>query len=250
MPLQPETNPPQTTQAETSQPERIGIETPDGPMPAHLWRPAGGEGPGLVLVQEIFGVSDYVRARGADLAALGYVVCAPEVYWRLDDADIDPAGDVLEQALALVQQVDWDTAVADVGLTLSHLRGRLEVTGGTGLVGFCFGGGLAFAVAAANDPDVLVSYYGSALPGLLDLADRVSAPSLHHFGLSDAYIPSDQVDRIRTAVDGPDVWFETYPGAGHAFDNPHPMFHDAAASATAWTTTTRFLAQTLPVGPA
>ena len=238
------------TDPEAIQPEPISVDTADGPMPALLWRPPAGTGPGLVLVQEIFGVSDYVRDRGADLAGLGYVVCAPEVYWRLDDATIDPAEDVLGQAMALVQQVDWDTAVADVSAALTQLRNRAEVTGGAGLVGFCFGGGLAFAVAAQTEPDVLVSYYGSALPGLLELAGQVDAPSLHHFGLSDDYIPPDQVDRIRAAVTRPGVWFETYPGAGHAFDNPDPMFHHPEASAAAWATTARFLAQKLPVDPA
>ena len=63
----------------------IRIETGDGEMPAHIWMPDAGVGPGIVLLQEIFGVSDYIRARGRDLAELGFVVCAPEVYWRLGD---------------------------------------------------------------------------------------------------------------------------------------------------------------------
>lgn len=232
-----------------SESPQIQIETPDGPMPAHLWRPATGTGPGLVLVQEIFGVSGYIKQRAADLAELGYVVLAPEVYWRLSDSEIDTSrDDVLDQAMGLMGQVDWPVAVADVGLALSHLRGMIEVTGGVGVVGFCFGGGLAFNVAAVEDPDLLISYYGSALGNLTHLAPQVTAPSLHHFGLADAYIPLETQEQIRTAVTATGAEFETYAGAGHAFDNPNPVFHHPAASAAAWDRTVQFLAEQLPTG--
>ncbi|TRW43380.1 dienelactone hydrolase family protein [Georgenia yuyongxinii] len=217
-------------------------------MPAHLWLPPSGHGPGVLVLQEIFGVSDYIQRRCADLAALGYVVLAPEIYWRIGTLRVDESReDFLEQALALVQRVDWDAALADSVTALATLRARPEVAGGVGVAGFCFGGGLAFHVAAAAEPDVLVSYYGSALPRLLDLAPRVTAPSLHHFGTDDAYIPMHQVEAIRDAVAGPEVEFHLHPGAGHAFDNPHPVFHHPQAATSAWATTTRFLADHLPV---
>ena len=231
------------------QPTTVSVETPDGPMPALLFRPPTGSGPGLVVVQEIFGVSGYIRDRAADLAALGYVVLVPEVYWRLDDAEIDPTGDVLGQAMGLVQQLYWELAVADVSATVEHLRGLIEVTGPVGLLGFCFGGGLAFAVAAVQPVDVLVSYYGSALGDLLHLADAVQVPSLHHFGTADAYIPVERQDQIRSAVTPHGARFETYPGAGHAFDNPDPMFHHPEASAAAWAVTVQFLAEHLTRRP-
>lgn len=231
----------------TSIAEQILIDTGDGEMPAQLWRPSAGTGPGLVLVQEIFGVSAYIRDRGRDLAELGYVVCAPEIYWRLPDAEIDEDDpEVLGQAMSVVSRVDWPAAVRDVQSTLSHLRGRPEVTGGVGLVGFCFGGGLAFNVAAVDEVDVLVSYYGSALGDLTHLAAAVDAPSLHHFGLADAFIPAETIERVRAAVTEHGARFETYAGANHAFDNPSPAFHHAEASAEAWQTTVRFLNQHLP----
>ena len=64
-------------------PDTIAVPTPDGTMPAHLWRPALGTGPGILLLQEIFGVSDYIERRAQDLADLGYTVLAPEIYWRI-----------------------------------------------------------------------------------------------------------------------------------------------------------------------
>lgn len=222
-------------------------------MPALQWLPASGSGPGLIVVQEIFGVSPYIKSRCADLAELGYVVLAPELYWRLPDRTVDESReDVIDQGMALASQIDWDTAVSDATQALRHLRSQPEVVGGVGLIGFCFGGGLAFNVAAVDQPDVLVSYYGSALPGLLHLAPEVEAPSLHHFGLSDAFIPQAEVQRIREAVTAkPDVAFETYPEANHAFDNPHlSELHNPDASRAAWQKTVNFLADRLPIAAA
>lgn len=228
--------------------EQISIHTPDGDLPAHLWRPASGTGPGLLLLQEIFGISRYLEQRARDLADLGYVVLAPEIYWRLGVARVPEGPDALTEAFGLMQRVDWTAAVADGAAALDALRSRPEVTGGAGIVGFCFGGGLGFNVAAVTDPDVLVSYYGSAIPGLLELAPQVTAPSLHHFGLADSYIDAATVEQIRAAVTArPGVAFETYEGADHAFDNPDFMFHNADAAALAWQRTTAFLRERLPV---
>jgi len=218
-------------------------------MPAYLWLPEGGTGPGLLLLQEIFGVSAYIQRRGADLAAAGYVVVAPELYWRLGATRVDEsAPSAIDDAMGLAGQLDWDTAVSDARAALGNLRGRDEVRSGSGLVGFCLGGGLAFNVAAVDDPDALVSYYGSSIPQLLDLAPLVNAPSLHHFGLADAYIDQATVERIRGAVtaDGRPVEFEVYEGANHAFDNDDFAFHHAEASALAWRRTLDFLGRTLP----
>jgi carboxymethylenebutenolidase len=225
------------------------VSVDDGQMPADLHLPADGGGPGIALFQEIFGVTDYIDARARDLAALGYVVLVPHVYWRQGDPVIS-GDDALPRAMAAVGQVDWETAVADGVAAVAALRQRAEVTGPTGVFGFCFGGGLAFAVAAADDPDFLVSYYGSALPNLLDAAAEVRAPSLHHFGLADAYIPAETVARIEHALTaGPAAaTVLTYDGAGHAFDNPLPAFHHADASRHAWDNTVAWLSQTAPTG--
>ncbi len=228
---------------------RVQVQTPDGPMPAFVWLPTSGSGPGLLLLQEIFGVSNYVQRRAADLAAVGYVVLAPELYWRLDDARIDEGAlDAVDQAVALAMALDWPTTVADAAAALSHLRGLEEVHGGAGVVGFCFGGGLGFNLAAVEDPDVLVSYYGSSIPAMLDLAPQVTCPSLHHFGLSDSYIDADTVAMVQDRVTATgDVRFEIYPGADHAFDNSDMPLHHPDASKLAWSRTLDFLADKLPV---
>ena len=235
--------------------EQTTIPTPDGDMPAVVWTPPGGTGPGLLLLQEIFGVSGYIRRRGAALAAQGYVVLTPELYWRLDPAlpPLDEsAPDVVDQAMSRAMSLDWEQTVSDAVVALGHLRGHESVRGGVGVIGFCFGGGLGFNVVAVDDADCLVSYYGSALPGLLHLAPQVTMPSLHHFGLSDDYIDADTVDRVREAVTAANdrVVFETYEGANHAFDNDDFFLHDPEASRLAWERTLQFLGQQLPVGTA
>ena len=239
------------------------IPTADGPLPGLLWLPDGASAdtpvPGLVVLQEIFGLSAYIRARCQDLADLGYAVLAPQLYARLDppvEALEDDTDDLLGTAMGLVGQVDWGLAVRDGLAARDALATLPEVTDtSVGLVGFCFGGGLAFNVAALASqaevpPAVLVSFYGSALPGLLHLAEDVECPSLHVFGTADAYIPMEQVEQIRDAVTAggtrEQVRFELHEGAGHAFDNPHPMFHHEAASQEAWASAEEFLARALP----
>lgn len=227
----------------------IDVSTSDGQMPAHLWRPDSGSGPGILLVQEIFGVSDYIRSRAADLAAAGYVVLAPELYWRLDQRDADATTqEGLQQAMGLMSQLDWSTTVADSVAALERLAGLDEVRGVPGVMGFCFGGGVAFNVAAVAEPSVLVSYYGSALPQLLDLVPKVTCPSLHHFGTADAYIPIETVQTISAAVTAgsPPAEVELHEGANHAFDNPDFAFHHPQASEQAWQQTLSFLGQNLP----
>lgn len=232
--------------------EQIAVPTTDGPMPAYRWLPEGRQGPGVVLVQEIFGVSTYIQQRAADLAGAGFVVLAPELYWRLPQAELDGSDPgLLERAMAMAGELEWATTAADTAATLAALRSDPHLRGGAGLLGFCFGGGVAFQVAADEDPDALVSYYGSALPDLVDHAGVITCPSLHHFGTADAYIPMTQVLRIRHAVTSTETpaRFELYEGAGHAFDNPAPAFHHPEAAALAWPRTVQFLTQHLGRAP-
>ena len=238
----------------------LSVQTPDGAMPAHLWLPEGGTGPGVLLLQEIFGVSAYVERRAQDLADEGYVVLAPEIFWRQGVSRVEEGPDALEEALGLLQRTDWPLAVADAVAALEALRGHEAVTGRVGIVGFCFGGGLAFNVAAQSPADALVSYYGSALPELLgvlpfDPSDvtltvidpaRVTTPSLHHWGLADSFIDRPVVEQVCARLEAqPDVTVETYEGGGHAFDNDDFMFYDADLAALAWQRTLAFLADRL-----
>lgn len=223
-----------------------------GDLPVYRWIPKEPRA-GIVLVQEIFGVSTYIRDRAADLAEAGYVVDVPELYFRSDHpvvADDDP--ELLAKGMALMAETPWEQAVGDVLAATANLSAELPALGAgsqLGFVGFCYGGGLAYAATAAAESEgdspvkALVSYYGSALPTLLDL--HVDAPSLHHFGTSDSFIPMAAVEQIRAHVEKAGAEFHLYDGADHAFDNSLPAFHHAEAAATAWPRTLEFLDRTL-----
>jgi carboxymethylenebutenolidase len=237
--------------------ERVVVPTADGDMPSHLWLPASGRGAGVLLLQEIFGVSRYIEQRAQDLADLGYVVLAPEIFWRLGVSRVEEGPDALDTAMGLLQQVDWSAAVRDGVGALEHLRGRDEVTGKVGIVGFCFGGGLGFSVAAESAPDALVSYYGSALPELLGIGEpdpqvgmlgpeAVSSPSLHHFGMADQFLTRPVVEQVHELLEPlPNVTWHSYETADHAFDNPDFFLHDPDASRVAWERTSAWLAASL-----
>ncbi|SRR6266545_1609059 len=221
-----------------------------GGMPCHVALPEGGSGPGMLVLQEIFGLNDYVRSRASTLAELGYVALAPDLYWRLEPG-VEIAHDEpgLQKAFGYLQRLDGPQAARDAASALDHLRGLPEVTGGAGVIGFCMGGRIGYHVTARAHPDAAVLYYGSGIADALDLAPDVRCPVLFHFGGDDPYIPSEQVERIRAAFAGRDeVEIDVQPGAQHAFDNHlAPMFHVPAARAAAWILTEDFLRRRLPV---
>lgn len=231
------------------------VQVADGEVPAKLFVPESGHGGGIVIVQEIFGVSNYIQQRAADLADEGWTVLVPNLYWRVGGAvvsDDDP--DALPKAMELMSANPWDETVSDIRACIAALRSHAETGGRVAVMGFCYGGGLAYAAASgaqgAELPDALVSYYGSALPQLVDTVPVVDVCSLHHFGEKDAYIPFDQVRHIAEVVTtGQDCEFCSWPGAGHAFDNPNPLFHHAVSSEGAWETTLTWLYEHFPAEP-
>jgi carboxymethylenebutenolidase len=166
------------------------VQTTDGSFQEAVWLPDGGTGPGILLVQEIFGVSDYIRAVAEDLAGLGYVVAAPDLFWRLKpqhDAAHDEAG--LAESLDLGSRFDFEQGIADAAAGLAHLRSLPEVDGGTGVLGFCLGGSIAYFLAAQGGLDAAVSFYGSAVPGSLTIMEEITVQVQFHFGGADPYIP-------------------------------------------------------------
>jgi len=227
----------------------ILVERDDaGAMPLHLWVPPGGSGPGILLIQEIFGVGPYIRAVADRLSEAGYVVGAPEVFWRFApgwEAGHDETG--LAASLEKVGQMDPALAANDCSAALTALTELDEVAGASGVMGFCLGGTLAWAVAVVGDPSVCVSYYGSGVPDMLGQIDAVACPTLFHFGNADAYIPNEGVEAINTAIDGRPGFVLNVENAGHAFDNHESdMFWNESAAQAAWAKTMAFLGEHLP----
>ncbi len=225
-----------------------------GSFAAHLALPGRRRGPGILLLQEIFGVNDFVAEKAAQLAGLGYVVLAPDVFWRVrPDLSLphDEAG--LQEAFGVAgrygEEVPQDVKVDDLLRALTHLRELDEVSGGGAAMGYCLGGSLAYFVAAAGDPDAAVCYYGSMIPSALGLADEVTCPILFHFGGADPYIPADQVEEVRRTFAGrQNAELVVQPEAGHAFENLlAPQFADPPAAERSWRATTEWLGRYLPV---
>ena len=135
----------------------------DGAMDMFLWQPSGSGAPraAIVLIQEIFGVGPYIRAVAQRLADAGYLVGAPDVFWRFAPhwaADHSPTG--LASSMETVQQLDFPRAVGDCIAATDQLRAVAGIEA-VGVLGFCLGGTLAWGAAANGSPDCCVSYYGS-----------------------------------------------------------------------------------------
>lgn len=227
------------------------ITTPDGTFDAHVVVPDSGSGPGLMVIQEIFGVNTYIRDVCERVAALGYVALAPDMFWRDEPGFVvEPSegDDGMTRAFAKMGAYDFAHAPGDLGAAFDHLRGLPETTDRAGVMGFCFGGTLTFHAASDLSPDCAVSYYGSGVADALDAkADAVSCPILFHFGDTDAFLPNEDAEAITARfADVPDATVLVQPGAGHAFDNSFsPVFSNPPAARAAWAETEAFLAENL-----
>lgn len=229
------------------------IALPDGERAAAtLVLPGGPPRGAVLLLQEIYGVNEFVLGKAHDLAALGYAVLCPDVFHRIrpgvsllhDDAS---TAEGISLSGRYFGELDDATRVGDLLAAAAHLRGLPESPGRVGVLGYCLGGTLAYAVAAHGGADACVSYYGSGVPQLLASGLRVGCPALLHFGGSDEYLPFEQVVAV---IDGlrsePDVEVLVQPAAGHAFENLRsPRFADPVAAARSWPVTGTFLAAQL-----
>lgn len=229
---------------EPADPSRtVTVPLDDGTMDMKLWLPASGTGPGLVLVQEIFGVGEWISAVATELAAEGFVVGAPDLYWRLEPtwtAAHDTDG--MAAAFAMAQRHDLPTAVADTVAALDALAAVEEVDGAPGVIGYCLGGTIAWMAAALGEPSVCVSYYGSGVPDAVDRVEAVTCPTLLHFGAADDFIPVTDIDRVRAAVaDVERIQLHVHEGGGHAFENDRSDFHQPEVAARSRALTLAFL---------
>ena len=214
-----------------------------GEMSLFVWEPAGTPVGSVLLIQEIFGVGPYIRAVAERLAAAGYVVGAPDVFWRFaPNWASDHSVDGLKASMAQVANLEAPQAIADCTAALAHLAAIDGVDAAPAVLGYCLGGTLAWGVASMGEPSCCVSYYGSGVPSMIGMIDQVQCPTLFHFGDSDAYIPNDGVEAVAAAIAGRDGFVLNVEHAGHAFDNHESeMFWNEAAAKAAWAKTMSFL---------
>ena len=191
-----------------------------GSFSAYAALPVTGSGPGVLVIQEIFGVNCFIRGVCEYFASLGYLAGAPDLFWRREPGiQVDPTDKAdHDRAFDLMKQTDMDKAVADLVATMNAMRRHETCTGKVGTVGFCLGGRLAYMMATRSDADANVGYYGVGIQDLLNEADSVAAPLMLHFGEDDNYAPTEARAQIETAFrDKPEVQIFTYAGADHAF---------------------------------
>jgi carboxymethylenebutenolidase len=192
----------------------------------------------VVIVQEIFGVNSHIRSVVDRFAALGYLAIAPAIFDRatpgLDLAYDDEGKGIGSAAKA---QLDMASTLLDIEAAANHVRRDRPVA----LVGYCFGGLVAWLSANAVKLDAVVGYYGGGTSKNLDKAPN--CPIMLQFGEADHNIPVEHVDAIRAAY--PDVPVYTYPGAGHGFGCDQRDSYHAEATATAQERTEAFLSEHL-----
>ncbi|MGE0733862.1 MAG: dienelactone hydrolase family protein [Alphaproteobacteria bacterium] len=193
-----------------------------GEFKAYVAKPAEGSGPGVVLCQEIFGVNAHIRHLADLYAEEGYVVIAPDLFWRLKPG-VELAGTDADmpEAFGYYQKFDVGKGVEDIAAAVKALRAMPECKGKVGAIGFCLGGKLAYLAAAHAGVDCAVSYYGVGIENDLDVAKTIAGPMVLHFAGEDKFVPPAAVEKIRAAFAGrDDVEIYAYPGCDHAFNNP------------------------------
>ncbi|MBB3257179.1 carboxymethylenebutenolidase [Paraburkholderia bannensis] len=226
----------------------IDIPSNDGQtFAAYLATPQYGSGPGIVLLQEIFGINGYMRDMADLLAEEGYVVLVPDLFWRMTPGvNLAYEGADLEQALQYNTRLDVDRAVQDVAATMAALRGLRQQVGKVGALGFCLGGKLAMLTAARTDVDCAVSYYGVGLDAFLDEISAIRCPMAFHFAADDSLCPPPVREAIQAEMSrNPLIDQYVYPDCDHAFATPERASYDKPAASMAWSRTVALLRKVL-----
>jgi carboxymethylenebutenolidase len=200
----------------------IDIATFDGAqhVPAYCAVPEDAPKAAIIVVQEIFGLTAGIRRKADDWAALGYLAIAPEMFWRFAPGlDVDPdIPEQLDRAIALRSRFDFNEAIADIEAAIRHARTAIGTGGKVGVVGFCWGGSVAYLAATRTDADASVGYYGRHIADHLNEAHAIARPLLLHFGADDPSIPADMRASVRAALGAnARVTIREYPQAGHGF---------------------------------
>jgi len=192
-----------------------------GTFDAYMAIPASGSGPGLILLHEIFGVNPHIRELADLYAEEGYVVLAPDLFWRMKPGvELGYSEEDVRTARDYYQRFDIDLAIRDIGDALQTLRADPRCNGKVGALGFCLGGKLAYLAAARMPLDAAVSYYGVGIEQNLAEAVSIRGPIALHFAAEDKFVSAEARIAIKKAMaenDQAEIYI--YPGADHAFNN-------------------------------
>jgi len=220
--------------------EMIEFASNGGTDPGYLATPGdGGTGPGVILLQEYWGLVPHIKSVADRLAREGFVTLAPDLYHGRTTTEPDEAG-------KMMMTLQMEQAAKDLSGAVDEVL-RRSSTGTVGVIGFCMGGGLALVLACLRPDKVaaVVPFYGVIPPGgpELDWAGMTAAVQ-GHYAENDGFAGPKAVAELEeklTAL-GKDVDFHLYPGTQHAFFNDdRPEVYDADASAAAWARAVTFL---------
>jgi carboxymethylenebutenolidase len=215
---------------------------------AYLALPSGNSGPGIVLLQEIFGVNREMRSIADWYAQRGFVVICPDLFWRQERGVqlTDQTDAEWKRAFELYQGLDEARAVEDAARALALLRNHPACTGKVGAVGFCLGGKLAYLLAVRHHPDCSVGYYGVGIENALDEAAQLRNPLMLHIAENDQHCPPEAQAKIHAALDSnPLVTLHDYAGQDHAFARVGGAHFDAASAELANLRTLEFFVRHL-----
>ena len=167
----------------------------------------------IVLIQEIFGVNSHIRSVADDYAAQGFHAIAPALFDRVQpnlELGYNPTDTA--QGMKAARQIGMDAALLDVAASISHARAEWRGLK-AGVLGYCYGGSLAWLAATRLDPDAAVGYYGGQIAA--NAAETPHCPVMMHFGAKDPHIGPAEIEKIKAAH--PDVPLFLYD-AGHGFN--------------------------------
>ncbi len=224
-----------------------------GSFQAYVSKPASGVGPGILVIQEIFGVNKVMRDICDAYAAQGYVAMCPDLFWRQEPGIqiTDKTEAEWQKAFSLYKGFDEAKGVEDLIASLDVLRKTPGCTGRVGTVGFCLGGKLAYLMATRSDADSNVSYYGVAIDAALNEASAITKPYLCHIAAKDKFVPGEAQVKIREALSRvPTATVHVYAECDHAFARVGGEHYDAAAAKLANDRTAEFFRKNLGGGQA
>lgn len=226
----------------------ITITGADGTFGAYLAQPSTHKGPGVVVIQEIFGVNGVVRTICDQYAAQGYFALAPDLFWRIEpNIQLTDKSDAeWKKAFELYQKFNVDTGLKDIQTTITHLRGVPGAGPKIGAVGYCLGGLLAYLTATRTNVDAAVGYYGVGIETHLGERDKIKKPLMLHMAEKDQFVPPAAQTQVATALKGQtDVTVHSYPNVDHAFARIGGQHYDKAAADLANKRTADFFTKTL-----
>jgi carboxymethylenebutenolidase len=214
--------------------QTIELEAADGHrLAAYLAEPTGPPRGGLVVIQEIFGVTRHIRAVADQYAAQGYLAVAPALFDRVE-RDVDVPYTDMKRGYSYMQRTELDKAMLDIEAALARVRRAGKV----GVVGYCWGGTLAYLAAARLKVDAAICYYGGGIDQHLN--EKPKAAVLFHYGEKDTHIPPATVAKVKAAF--PQGTYYLYP-AEHGFNCTDRSSFEPACARLAFERSLEFLHQ-------